>query len=320
MKTIVQLVTELKTYFLGKDTAAKQAVEANIAPVETDASAASQGSSAGSQLFLNDVLYDVIAPISANDALVVGTNIQAADDLSTQIAGAESGLANEAATRSAMGAKNLLPINVTSQIKAGITFTVTDNEITAMGTATGADGAILLVSKIVLPVGNYIMTGGLSNNAKLLLAKTGQANKWDTGSGLGFISDGGEYEVYMHIPNTGNEVNVTYYPMIRLASDIDDTYQPYAKTNKELTDDVSSLNSAIANKENTPTVLTQTLAASATTLTFTDASIGNNSRIRAYSDPFVLGLITDMTQSGTNVTLTCAAQANSVSVKLEVRN
>ena len=83
---------------------------------------------------------------------------------------------------------------------------------------------------------------------------------------------------------------------------------------------LSSLSSAIANKEDAPTVLTQTLAASATTLTFTDASIGNNSRIRAYSDPFVLGLITDMTQSGTSVTLTCAAQASSVSVKLEVRN
>lgn len=88
----------------------------------------------------------------------------------------------------------------------------------------------------------------------------------------------------------------------------------------EVAGDVSSLNSALSNKENAPTVLTQTLAASATTLTFTDASIGNNSRIRAYSDPFVLGLITDMTQSGTSVTLTCEAQASSVSVKLEVRN
>ena len=83
---------------------------------------------------------------------------------------------------------------------------------------------------------------------------------------------------------------------------------------------IGSLNSAIANKESTPTVLTQTLAASATSLTFTDASIGNNSRIRAYSNPFVLGLITDMTQSGTSVTLTCNAQSSAVSVSLEVRN
>ena len=82
-------------------------------------------------------------------------------------------------------------------------------------------------------------------------------------------------------------------------------------------DELSSLNSA---KENVPTILTQTLAASATSLTFTNAAIGNNSRIRAYSDPFVLGLITDMTQSGTTVTVTCAAQSSAVSVMLEVRN
>lgn len=82
---------------------------------------------------------------------------------------------------------------------------------------------------------------------------------------------------------------------------------------------LTALNSDLADKEDKPTVLTATLAAGATTLTFTNAAIGNNSRIRAYSDPFVLGLIEDMSQSGTTVTLTCAAQANSVSVVLEVR-
>ena len=35
--------------------------------------------------------------------------------------------------------------------------------------------------------------------------------------------------------------NLTIYPMIRLASDSDDTWQPYAKTNYELTQDVNSL-------------------------------------------------------------------------------
>jgi hypothetical protein len=82
---------------------------------------------------------------------------------------------------------------------------------------------------------------------------------------------------------------------------------------------ISEISSDLADKEDKPTVLTATLAAGATTLTFTNAAIGNNSRIRAYSNPFVLGLIEDMSQSGTTVTLTCAAQANAVSVVLEVR-
>jgi hypothetical protein len=85
MKTIVQLAEELKEYFLGKDTAAKQAVEANIAPVEADASSASRAYVVGEQLFLNDVLYDVTSPISVRDAIVVDTNITAANKLSADI-------------------------------------------------------------------------------------------------------------------------------------------------------------------------------------------------------------------------------------------
>jgi len=70
----------------------------------------------------------------------------------------------------------------------------------------------------------------------------------------------------------------------------------------------------------TPVVLTQTLTAGNTTLTFTNAAIGNNSRIRPFSNPFVMGLIEDATQSGTSVTLTCAEQSSDVSVSIEVYN
>ena len=90
MKTIVQLVSELKDYFLEKDTSVKQAVESNIAPVEADASSASKAYAVGQQLVLNDILYNVTAAISAEDALVIGTNISAADDLTTQIGNANA--------------------------------------------------------------------------------------------------------------------------------------------------------------------------------------------------------------------------------------
>lgn len=90
MKTIVQLVSELKDYLIDKDTAAKQAVESNLAPVEADASSASKAYAVGQQLVLNDILYNVTAAISAEDALVVGTNIAASDDLTTQIQNANS--------------------------------------------------------------------------------------------------------------------------------------------------------------------------------------------------------------------------------------
>lgn len=70
----------------------------------------------------------------------------------------------------------------------------------------------------------------------------------------------------------------------------------------------------------TPVVLTQTLTAGSTTLTFTNDAIGNNSRIRPFSNPFVMGLIEDATQSGTSVTLTCASQSSDVSISIEVYN
>jgi len=74
------------------------------------------------------------------------------------------------------------------------------------------------------------------------------------------------------------------------------------------------------NKETAPTILTQTLTAGSTTLTFTDSSIGDNSRINYKNKPFISGLIKSAVQSGTTVTLTCKAQSSDVSVMLEVRN
>ena len=63
----------------------------------------------------------------------------------------------------------------------------------------------------------------------------------------------------------------------------------------------------------------QTLAVGATSLTFTDSSIGNNSRISVKSNPFTSGLV-NAVQNGNTVTLTFDAQEVALSVTLEVRN
>ena len=85
-----------------------------IAPVEKTSSA-SQAYATGKQLIYNGVLYDVIAPIASNDTLTVGTNIQAADDIVTEIAGKEP-----------------LPTVLTQTLAAGsTTVTFTDAAITA---------------------------------------------------------------------------------------------------------------------------------------------------------------------------------------------
>lgn len=77
---------------------------------------------------------------------------------------------------------------------------------------------------------------------------------------------------------------------------------------------------ALGDKDDKPTVLTQTLTAGATSLTFTDASIGNNSRIIIYTNPYSQGVVTGATQSGTSVTVTCAAQSSAYDICIEIRN
>ena len=272
MKTVVDLVTSLKTYFTGKDTDAKQAVEAVIAPVETDATSASKGYTQGEQLILNDVLYKAKTAITAGDALVVNTNIEASDDITKQI--------------SSIDTSNFVEKDVI------------DTDLETIGSAA------------LYPHTNG--TAFFATNGKMYKATTDIAAS-DT------LTVG---------------TNCSLESVVDAVNDLEGDVTSLG-TNKVNTSDIANnLTTATAGKvldasqgkalndakENNPTVLTSTLAAGATTLTFTDASIGNNSRIRAYSDPFVLGLITNMVQSGTSVTLTCASQASSVSVKLEVRN
>lgn len=64
------------------------------------------------------------------------------------------------------------------------------------------------------------------------------------------------------------------------------------------------------------TVLSATLAAGATTVTFTDSAITNTALYRVFTDPFVE--YDDITQSGTTITVTFEAQQSAVGVKLVI--
>lgn len=247
MKTVVDLATALKTYFLGKDTAAKQAVEATIAPVETDASSSAATYSVGDQLILNDILYDVTASISISDALVVGTNIAAANDLSTQIGGKQDQI-----------------------------------EVTSMPTASASN-----VGQVLIYIGATTST-------------------YTSGQSYQSTLEGGSYIWKPTGSGAPTAAAVSY----------DGTQSGSSETNVQgAIDDLYSQNETL-----TPTILTQTLTAGSTSLTFTNAAIRNNSRISFKSDPFVIGLINDAVQSGSTVTLTCNAQASNVSVMLEIHN
>lgn len=98
------------TVFINAGSAAAEEI---IAPIETSPAGAAHTS--GTQLIYNDTLYDVIANISIGDSLTVGTNIQAAPKISSQI----KTLANEKADKP-------LVITLPNVSSSKLVFTSTD--------------------------------------------------------------------------------------------------------------------------------------------------------------------------------------------------
>ena len=129
---------------------------------------------------------------------------------------------------------------------AGITFTInTDRSITVNGTNTSSQ-----VKNIVLrpfndvssyPVGNYkVNCKNANNDVYMVLNNTNLKN----GGDYNFtISSVGQVVSSFVIQVAANATidNVTLYPMMRLATDLDPTYQPYCKTNQQLTEDTNAM-------------------------------------------------------------------------------
>lgn len=159
-----------------------------------------------------------------------------------------------------LGAKNLLTYRYanTTKTENGITFTDNgDGTVTiGAGTATGnAFFAFANASKnIKIGKGQYVISGGVSNSIAFYF-QLSSGDVVDTGNGAHFSLDSD----YTFVPGKATYIRVlsgtvisspvTIKPMLRLASDPDDTYQPYAMTNRELTNgkaDKTDLTSIIA--------------------------------------------------------------------------
>ena len=149
-----------------------------------------------------------------------------------------------------LGAKNLLPYpyqSVSPYTANGITHTVnSDGSIKLNGTAT-ADTDFRLFTG-AFPKGDYILSQKNTNSLSGIIIEAYNGNTYVKGiigsSSFGtdnksFSIDYSGYDtvrVTIRTKNTAVLSNFTIYPMIRLASDPDSTYRPYAQTNKELTD------------------------------------------------------------------------------------
>lgn len=165
------------------------------------------------------------------------------------------------------GAKNLIPYpyNEATQVDHGVTFTVSnDGTVVANGTANGTAELYLVLGNVSLSAaGNLVIntnkplrlsgcpSGGSHSTFRIQYGLTDGTTYWaktasDIGSGVEITPVDGLnsycFDVIKIMVFNGYAANnLTFKPMLRLASDTDNTYQPYAKTNKQLTDEIGDL-------------------------------------------------------------------------------
>lgn len=139
--------------------------------------------------------------------------------------------------------KNLLKNVAITQTKNGVVFTVNnDGSVTLDGTPT-EDTAFAINTTTILPAESYILSGSPSGSSKTTykLYIDGIGN--DFGSGKNFIcSEDRTVRVLIGIVSGVTVSNLTFYPMIRLASIEDDTYEPYTETVQTLTNPITLYN------------------------------------------------------------------------------
>ena len=146
-----------------------------------------------------------------------------------------------------LGAKNLLPNYGVSKEENGLTFTVnSDGSVTIDGTSTAVTSlSMVQQNKNFAPSANkYMFSKGNSNtDIEMYINKFNDSTYVSTitlfnTNGIYDIDYNGYNKIVIGITIQANKTidNETVYPMMCLATDLDDIYVPYAMTNRKLTD------------------------------------------------------------------------------------
>lgn len=179
------------------------------------------------------------------DSGLTASNVQdAIDEVNGNVETVNNDLANIDTVISENGAKNLLPNTATSQVINGVTFTVNaDGTITASGTASAQIN--FLVGYVTLEPESYKISGsnGGTSTTAWVHVNEGWNDAVDYDADVKEITTTTTYGVYI-VVRSGIQVNKTFKPMITLASQPNSDYAhyvPYAKTNRELTTNISGM-------------------------------------------------------------------------------
>ena len=140
------------------------------------------------------------------------------------------------------GSKNVGEITAVSSSAGGVDYTVNpDGTVIANRTASSTTSTwFRLNSSLSLKAGTYVLSGGYSTNRRLLISPTAtlaDAIADSQGNEVTFtLTQDTDNLIYaIRIAYTDSPSNVKFYPMIRPVEILDSTYQPFARTNRELT-------------------------------------------------------------------------------------
>nr|MCR4834194.1 hypothetical protein [Butyrivibrio sp.] len=147
-------------------------------------------------------------------------------------------------SNSALGAKNFLHTNG-SQTTRGVLFECDENGVFTVTRQTAdSNHAYYNNGRFTLKPGTYIFSNGYNSipsgiQATYLYNYTDSAyfTNCNNGPKTFTITEEKELAFNIEVQSSQSPNDVKIYPMIRLASDNDATYQPYAKTNLELTEE-----------------------------------------------------------------------------------
>lgn len=164
---------------------------------------------------------------------------------------------SEIGTVANAGAKNVLKITERSRVHQGVTFTVNNDEsVSISGGTTGSNSFIRLTGtqtstayseQIPLPKGKYkISCAGAASSDTFRFAVGYRNTSTESRSTITaqssnnfeaefeITTDTGRFDATVLSVSTSQDYSATVYPMIRRAEIKDDTFVPYAPSNREL--------------------------------------------------------------------------------------
>ena len=187
----------------------------------------------------------------------LSSSIMGASTVEGALGAEETAIEKEISTRATLGSHNIFDNKLVSQTSNNVIYTVNSDKsvsITVNSAPASNTGAIL--GYVNVKAGkSYTLSGGINANTRVDLRNSDYSmwtnnaeNKEVTSPSQSYSvetftpSNDATLMVYVRIGSGAQTGNVgTVYPMLRLATDSDSTYQPFAMSNREITPYIQSI-------------------------------------------------------------------------------